>query len=175
MGTRLPPGPATNHAAHCDKGARCASCRELSARVRDLEADRDTLRREVELAARRLQMVMRQLALAEERAGHLVLARAIRSVAAGERNLTPEAMWALLGEEGAQVRAQPAPAQRLGAREREVLRLITEGHRTPSIASHLCITAATVEVHRRNIMRKVGLHSVAALTKYALREGLTSL
>ena len=37
------------------------------------------------------------------------------------------------------------------------------------------IAAATVEVHRRNIMRKLGLHTVAELTKYALREGLTSL
>ena len=56
-----------------------------------------------------------------------------------------------------------------------MLRLITEGQRTPSVAERLGICSATVEVHRRNIMRKLGLHTVAALTKHALREGLTQL
>jgi DNA-binding NarL/FixJ family response regulator len=68
-----------------------------------------------------------------------------------------------------------APPARLGAREREVLRLIADGYRSPCIAEHLGITVATVEVHRRNIMRKLDLHSLVALTKYAVREGLTSL
>ena len=63
----------------------------------------------------------------------------------------------------------------LSAREREVLRLLTEGNRSPCIALQLGISIATVEVHRRNLMRKLDLHSIAALTKYALREGLTSL
>ena len=67
------------------------------------------------------------------------------------------------------------PVQPLSAREREVLRLLTEGSRSPCIAAHLGISVATVEVHRRNIMRKLGLHTIALLTKYALREGLTSL
>ena len=56
-----------------------------------------------------------------------------------------------------------------------MLGLLTEGSRSPCIAMHLGISLATVEVHRRNIMRKLDLHTVAALTKYALREGLTSL
>ena len=64
---------------------------------------------------------------------------------------------------------------RLSAREREVLRLLSEGNRSPSIAISLGICVGTVEVHRRNIMRKLGLHTAVALTKYALREGLTSL
>lgn len=63
----------------------------------------------------------------------------------------------------------------ISKREREVLRLLTEGGRSPHIAAELGICVATVEVHRRNIMRKLDLHSVAALTKYAVREGLTSL
>ena len=63
----------------------------------------------------------------------------------------------------------------LSEREREVLKLLTEGARSPCIATRLLISPATVEVHRRNIMRKLGLHTVAALTKYAVREGLTSL
>lgn len=68
-----------------------------------------------------------------------------------------------------------ASPERLCAREREVLKLLTEGMRSPYIAKKLGIKTATVEVHRRNIMRKLNLHSIAALTKYALRAGLTSL
>ena len=56
-----------------------------------------------------------------------------------------------------------------------MLGLVSEGKRSPCIASHLGISVGTVEVHRRNIMRKLGLHTAVALTKYALREGLTSL
>lgn len=63
----------------------------------------------------------------------------------------------------------------LGRREKEVLRLLAEGIRSSEIAERLSISPATVEVHRRNIMRKLDLHSVAELTKYAIREGLTSI
>ena len=153
----------------------CPSCRRAALRVHELEVIAGGLRREVELGARRLRTVLAQLALAEERAGHRTLAGAIRSVAAGQSNLSFDAVWALLGEPESHASIPLPPAQRLGAREREVLRLITEGHRTPAIADRLGITVSTVEVHRRNIMRKLGLHTVAALTKYALREGLTSL
>ena len=72
-------------------------------------------------------------------------------------------------------RLAPGPAQPLSPREREVLRLLTEGSRSPCIAAQLGICITTVEVHRRNIMRKLGLHTVSALTKYAVRAGLTSL
>ena len=71
--------------------------------------------------------------------------------------------------------APSAPVLRLSVRELEVLRLLTEGSRSPCIAVQLGISAGTVEVHRRNIMRKLGLHCVADLTKYAVRQGLTSL
>jgi two-component system NarL family response regulator len=64
---------------------------------------------------------------------------------------------------------------RLGRRERQVLALLANGKRSTEIASELAISVATVEVHRRNIMRKLDLHTVAELTKYAIREGLTSL
>lgn len=63
----------------------------------------------------------------------------------------------------------------LGRREREVLAMIAEGRRSRQIAARLGISPATVESHRRNIMRKLNLHSVAELTKFALRAGLTSL
>ena len=63
----------------------------------------------------------------------------------------------------------------LGRREREVLRLIAEGVRSPAIAEQLHVTVGTIEVHRRNIMRKLGLRTVAELTKHAIREGIISL
>lgn len=63
----------------------------------------------------------------------------------------------------------------LSAREREVLQLLAEGNSTKSIASSLSVSVKTVETHRQQIMEKLNLHSVAELTKYAVKEGLTSL
>lgn len=63
----------------------------------------------------------------------------------------------------------------LTAREREVLQLLAEGWSTKELASHLHVSVKTVETHRRRIMEKLGLHGIAELTKYAIREGLTSL
>jgi DNA-binding NarL/FixJ family response regulator len=63
----------------------------------------------------------------------------------------------------------------LGAREREVLQLVAEGKTSGEIAKEMHISIKTVETHRRNITQKLGLHGTAELTKYALREGLTSL
>ena len=62
----------------------------------------------------------------------------------------------------------------LSEREREVLALIANGHHSRTIALKLGITKGTVEVHRRNIMTKLGLHTIADLTKYAVRQGLSS-
>jgi two-component system NarL family response regulator len=69
----------------------------------------------------------------------------------------------------------PASERSLGRRELQVLRMIAEGKRTAEIAAHLHIAPSTVETHRRNIMRKLDAHSVAELTKYAIREGLTTV
>lgn len=101
------------------------------------------------------------------------LVRAIRAVAAGRNYFCPEVADALAAE----VRAGHADAAepRLGRREREVLRLIAAGLRSSEIADRLHIAPATVEVHRRNIMRKLELHSVVELTKYAIREGIAEL
>jgi len=63
----------------------------------------------------------------------------------------------------------------LSVREREVLQLLAEGLSSPEIGRRLFVATSTVETHRRNVMRKLGIHSVADLTKYAIREGLTSL
>jgi DNA-binding NarL/FixJ family response regulator len=63
----------------------------------------------------------------------------------------------------------------LTAREQEVLRLLADGKRVKEIAHVLTISAKTVESHRQNIMDKLEIHSTIELTRYALREGLTSI
>lgn len=77
------------------------------------------------------------------------------------------------------VQPQPGPggstASCLSKRELEVLQLIADGKSTKEIAFQLKVSVKTVDVQRSNIMKKLDLHSIAALTKYAVREGLTSL
>jgi DNA-binding CsgD family transcriptional regulator len=63
----------------------------------------------------------------------------------------------------------------LSAREREVLQLLAEGMSSKEIATRLQLAVPTVETHRRQITEKLGLRTIAELTKYAIREGLTSL
>jgi DNA-binding NarL/FixJ family response regulator len=63
----------------------------------------------------------------------------------------------------------------LTSREREVLQLLSEGKTTKQIAFHLDVSVKTVETYRQQIMDKLDIHSIAELTKYAIREGLTSL
>jgi two-component system response regulator NreC len=63
----------------------------------------------------------------------------------------------------------------LTTREREVLQLMAEGKNTNQIADNLCVSVKTVEAHRKQLMNKLDIHSVAELTKYAIRQGLTSL
>jgi two-component system response regulator NreC len=63
----------------------------------------------------------------------------------------------------------------LSAREREVLQLLAEGNSTSQIAGRMHLSVKTIETHRQHIMEKLNIHNVAELTKYAIREGLTSL
>lgn len=79
-----------------------------------------------------------------------------------------------LGETPTSRAATPSPPE-LTDRERKVLELIAEGHGLKEIAARLQIAVPTAETHRRQIMTKLGLHSVAELTKFAIREGLTAL
>lgn len=62
----------------------------------------------------------------------------------------------------------------LTSREREVLQLVAEGHTTKEIAGILHLSIKTIDSHREHIMEKLGIHNIAGLTKYAVREGLTS-
>ncbi len=70
---------------------------------------------------------------------------------------------------------EPGVYDRLTAREREVLQLTAEGKATKEVAHCLKVSVKTAETHRRAIMEKLGLHSIAELTKYAIREGITTI
>lgn len=102
------------------------------------------------------------------------LIRAVRAVTRGEHYLSPQITGVLL-ERWRRAAPSGSVYQRLGSREREVLQLLAEGGTSKEIAQRLSLSPKTVETHRRNISRKLGLHSVAELTKYAVREGLTTL
>jgi DNA-binding NarL/FixJ family response regulator len=69
--------------------------------------------------------------------------------------------------------AAPEPAH-LTLREKEVLQLLAEGHSTAQIATSLHVSVKTIETHRQKVMEKVNAKGIARLTKYAIREGLTS-
>ncbi len=110
------------------------------------------------------------------------LLRAVRSVSRGDCYLSPAVTGLVVSRSVTPVAAEareadtgPSRVTVLGPREREVLQLIAEGHSSPQIAEDLHISKKTVETHRRNIGRKLGLRSVAELTKYAVRHGLTPL
>jgi len=94
------------------------------------------------------------------------LTQAIYTVAAGQIYLPQEIPSHL------QTSTSPSP---LTPRERQVLKLLAEGKTTSQIADLLFISIKTVETHRRKIIQKLHLRSVAELTKYAIREGLTTL
>jgi DNA-binding NarL/FixJ family response regulator len=104
------------------------------------------------------------------------LANAIRTVLADRVYLSPKIANVMvenyvLREPG----AEPSAYAKLTPREREVLQLMAEGRATKQIAMDLHVSVKTVETHRRQIMEKLDIHNVAELTKYAIREGLTSL
>ena len=98
------------------------------------------------------------------------LVRAIRAVSRGETYLCPDVADPVVS--GLREASEQKEPQKLGRREREVLRLIAQGFRSNAIARELHISVGTVEVHRRNITRKLGLRGVAELTRYAVREGI---
>jgi DNA-binding NarL/FixJ family response regulator len=104
------------------------------------------------------------------------LIHALRAVASGKNYLSPEVTGAVMTllEEAAPSAGLSQP-QTLGKREKEVLKLIAEGQRSATIATQMGIAVATVEAHRRNILRKLQLHNIADLTRYALRHGIIAL
>jgi len=104
------------------------------------------------------------------------LARAIRTVVAGKTYLSPSISGVVVDDYLHRLlKADFSGLDVLTSREREVLQLLAEGKSTKQIALKLHISGKTVETHRRQIMNKLDIHTVAELTKYAIRKGLTSL
>jgi DNA-binding NarL/FixJ family response regulator len=101
------------------------------------------------------------------------LPAALRSVAAGQPYFCPDALRARHRAEqhGTLGDLPPGPAV-LTAREREVLRYFAQGENAKTIAANLGISPNTAQTHRQHIMRKLGIHSLASLTRYAFRHGL---
>ena len=104
------------------------------------------------------------------------LMMAIRSVLMGKRYLCPSvSRFVIEGYlESRQTPESTTPWETLTKREREILKLIAEGHKNKEIADYLCISVKTVEKHRANLMKKLDLHSAAALTAYAMERGLVT-
>jgi len=100
---------------------------------------------------------------------------AIRAILAGELYLCSKVAGCIVNDYLGGHRAPTSSLAVLSPREREVLQLIAEGKSTKEAAFTLSVSVKTVETQRASIMRKLGLSSVADLTKFAIREGLVSL
>lgn len=100
--------------------------------------------------------------------------RAVESVHGGEPFFSEEIARAALNE-FVSSGGKKEPFSQLTSREREVLVLIAEGKSNKEIADKLSIGVRTIETHRERIMRRLNIHSVAGLTKYAIANGLVSL
>ena len=104
------------------------------------------------------------------------LVQAIKAVAAGGRYLSPRITDVVVSDYVKRLSASAdSPFEALKAREREVLQLVAEGKSTKQIALDLHVSTKTIEANRRQIMEKLNIYNVAELTKYAVREGLTTL
>lgn len=105
------------------------------------------------------------------------LVSAIKAVYRGDSFLSPSISRKVIDEYLRHMRASKKPDSdgQLTNREREVLQLIVEGYSTKEIAQQLHLSVKTVGNHRTNLMEKLDIHHVSTLTKYAIRQGITSL
>jgi two-component system response regulator NreC len=105
------------------------------------------------------------------------LISAIRSIFRGETYLSPRISKRIVsGYLKRTQRAEPkTPYEQLTIREREILRLLAEGHSAKEVSQLLNIQPKTVDAHRANLMKKLGLHSRSDLIKYAIRRKIIKL
>ena len=106
------------------------------------------------------------------------LSEAIREVHKGNTFFSPDVAKRFHKRQQESLNRKGLPkdnAAQLSSREVEVLQLIAEGEANKQIAEALSISIKTVETHRTHVMQKLGVHNVAMLTKYAIREGFTSV
>ena len=104
------------------------------------------------------------------------LLKGIQVVLSGEHFLCRDVRYLVTDEDGAPViQGRPSVFSLLSKREREVLQLIAEGHKSRKIAQQLNISVKTIDIHRTHLKRKLNIHSIAELTKFAIAEGLTNI
>jgi len=104
------------------------------------------------------------------------LVQAIELAIEGKQYLSPEITGMVVSSYvGRQFPTDGSACALLSVREREVLQLLAEGKTSKQIAAALHMSDRTADTHRRNIMKRLDLHSIAELTKFAVREGLTPL
>lgn len=104
------------------------------------------------------------------------LVGAIRTVAGGDVYLSPRIAGMIVKDYLGKLSSDfDAPAALLTVRERQVLQLLAEGNSTKETAYILKVSVKTIETHRTQLMKKLNIFSVAELTKFAIREGLTTL
>lgn len=104
------------------------------------------------------------------------LAQAIRRVVSGHSYLSPTIVDVVVPTVGQPPEKTEGPGlDTLTTREREVLQLLAEGRSVKEIAAHLTLSIKTIETYRQQIMNKLDIHTIAELTKYAIREGIISL
>jgi two-component system response regulator NreC len=105
------------------------------------------------------------------------LIQGIRSVYQGDAFLSPSVARLLVEDyqRTTSERTKQDPYHQLTERERDVLKLLAEGHSTQEIADMLVITPKTVEGHKTNLMAKLGIHNRIDLVKYALRKGIINV
>ncbi len=101
---------------------------------------------------------------------------AIRAVARGGSFLSPALSRRVLGDlvRGVEVPGGPGARGRLTSRQREIVQLIAEGNTNAEIAALLNLSVKTVETHRSDVMRRLDIHDVAGLVRYAVRAGLVA-
>ena len=100
---------------------------------------------------------------------------ALSSVAKGELYLSPPLSQQAITEYVQRTGKERAPAEKLTARQREILSLIAEGKSTKQVALQLNISVKTVESHRTQIMERLNIHDVAGLVRYAIKTGLVKI
>jgi DNA-binding NarL/FixJ family response regulator len=102
---------------------------------------------------------------------------AIRAVMAGRTHVSPQLSDVVMQDYIRRAKGtEPVDElEKLSGREREILQLIAEGKSSAEIADALHISVRTVDTHRHNLMEKLRIHSIAGLTRFAIRTGLCSL
>lgn len=105
------------------------------------------------------------------------LLAAIRVVMSGRRYLSPPLADLVMEDYVRRANGETTGTDldKLSAREREILQLVAEGRSSAQVAAMIHISVRTVDTHRYNVMQKLGIHSIAGLTKFAIAHGLTSL